>query len=207
MPPFIAPDWDAPLDTAAYIRAVPATAVIKGMYPGAIAAEARKRGLSLPHAGDKYVPFLDYPLRDHLLLLTEAAAAFSPELSTRAALRKIGRAAVTVFLNSTLGRAALGALTTPGATRLALVGITRAYTTSIGKPSPHAEVRETSDTSCTVKLTDFWIFLDSHQIGILEGVARACGVRCDILVASDGLANGELSCSWEVAPASRPSVL
>jgi uncharacterized protein (TIGR02265 family) len=204
---FIAPNWDAPLDTDAYIRAVPATAVIKGMYPGAIATEARKRGLSLPHAGEKYVPFHDYPLRDHLRLLTEAARAFSPDLSTRAALRKIGRAAVTVFLNSTLGRAALGGLTQPEATRLALVGITRAYTTSVGKPSPQVEVKETSDTSCIVKISDFWLFLDSHQIGILEGVCRACGVRCDILVASEGLASGELSCSWEVAPPSRPSVL
>jgi uncharacterized protein (TIGR02265 family) len=207
MPSFIAPDWDAPLDTDAYIRAVPAGAVIKGMYPAAIAAEAKRRGLKLPHAGDKYVPFHDYPLRDHLHLLVEAARAFSPDRSTRSALRKIGRAAVGVFLNSTLGRAALGGLTQPEATRLALIGITRAYTTSVGKPSPHVEVKETSDTSCIVKVSDFWIFLDSHQIGILEGVCRACGVRCDVLVASDGLANGELACSWEPAPASRPSIL
>ncbi len=207
MPSFIDPDWNAPLDTDAFIRAVPATAVIKGMYPAAIAAEAKRRGLKLPHAGDKYVPFHDYPLHDHLHLLVEAARAFSPDLPIRASLRKIGRGAVNVFLNSTLGRAALGGLTQPETTRMALVGMTRAYTTAIGKPAPHVEVKETSDSSCIVKVSDFWIFLDSHQIGILEGVSRACGVRCDVQVASDGLASGELACSWEPAPPSRPSVL
>ena len=204
MAPFIAPDWEAPLDVDAFIRATPASAVVKGMYPASIVAESKRRGLTLAHAGEKYVSFHDYPMRDHLSLLVEAARAFSPELSLRQSLRKIGRGAVGVFLNSTLGRAVLGGLTQPETTGRALIGISRAYTTALGKPTPQVDVKDTGETSCIVRLTDFWLFLDSHQIGILEGAGRACGVRLDVQVALEGLAKGELSCSWELAPASRP---
>ena len=97
----------------------------------------------------------------------------------------------------------LGGLTQPETTGRALVGISRAYTTALGKPTPQVDVKETGATSCIVRLTDFWLFLDSHQIGILEGAGRACGVRLDVRIALEGLAKGELSCSWELAPASR----
>jgi uncharacterized protein (TIGR02265 family) len=205
MPSFVAPDWDAPLDTEAHIRSIPATAVIKGMYPGAIAAEAKRRGLSLPHAGEKYLPFLDYAMTDHVRLLVEASRAFYPELPQRQSLRKLGRAAVNVFLQSTLGKAVLGGLTQPETTERAISGMTRAYMTSLGKPTPVVDVRSVSDTSCIVRLTDFWIFIDSHQIGILEGACRACGVRGEMRVALESPSKGEIECRWELSPASRPS--
>jgi uncharacterized protein (TIGR02265 family) len=205
MPSFVAPDWDAPLDADAFIRAVPASAVIKGMYSAAIAVEAKRRGLTLTHAGEKYVPFLDYPMRDHLNLLVEAARMFSPELSLRRSLRKLGRGAVGVLLSSTLGRAVLGGLTQPETTARAILGITRAYATALGKPTPQAELKETGETSCILRLSDFWLFLDSHQIGILEGMGRSCGVRIEVEVALESSSKGELACSWEVAPLSRPS--
>jgi uncharacterized protein (TIGR02265 family) len=207
MPSFVTPDWNAPLDTEAHLRSIPAGSIIKGMYPAAIVAEAKKRGLKLPHAGDKYLPFLDYPMTDHTHLLVEGARAFFPELPIRQALRKIGRAAVGVFMHSTLGKAMLGGLTQPETTLRALAGMVRAYTTSLGKPTPHVEVREVDDTACIVTLSDFWLFIDSHQVGILEGVCRACGVRGDMRVAMEGASRGQIECRWEVVPPSRPSVV
>jgi uncharacterized protein (TIGR02265 family) len=205
MPSFVTPDWNAPLDTEAHVRAIPAGSVIKGMYPASIAAEAKRRGLTLAHAGDKYLPFLDYPMTDHARLLVEAARAFFPQLPARQALRKIGRAAVGVFLQSTLGKAVLGGLTQPETTARAISGMVRAYTTSLGKPTPHVEVRELEGNGCVVRLVDFWVFLDCHQVGILEGVCRACGVKGEMRVALESPSRGEIECTWEVGPESRPS--
>jgi uncharacterized protein (TIGR02265 family) len=205
MPSFLTPDWNAPIDTEAHIRAIPAGSIIKGMYPAAIAAEAKKRGMKLAHAGEKYLPFLDYPMTDHTRLLVEGARAFFPELPMRQALRKIGRAAVGVFMQSTLGKAMLGGLTQPETTLRALTGMTRAYTTSLGKPTPHVEVREIDETACIVRLSDFWLFIDCHQVGILEGVCRACGVKGEMRVAMEAPSRGEIECRWEPTPQSRPS--
>jgi hypothetical protein len=81
----------------------------------------------------------------------------------------------------------------------------RAYTTSLGKPTPHVEVQELDANGCIVRLTDFWLFLDSHQVGILEGVCRACGVQGEMRVALESPSRGEIECRWEVGPESRPS--
>jgi uncharacterized protein (TIGR02265 family) len=207
MPSFVTPDWNAPLDAEAQLRAIPPGAIIKGMYPASIVAEAKRRGLKLPHAGEKYLPFLDYAMNDHAHLLVEAARAFYPELPMRQGLRKIGRAAVGVFMHSTLGKAVLGGLTQPETTLRALTGMVRAYTTSLGKPTPQVEIREVDEATCIVRLSDFWLFIDCHQVGILEGVCRACGVRGEMRVAMEAPSRGEIECRWEVAPESRPSVI
>ena len=85
------PAWDAPLDGETYLREVPATASIKGMFPAAVAAEAKNRGIVLRHASERYRAFLDYPLSQHMALLLEAADALWPEIFNRRGLRKMGR--------------------------------------------------------------------------------------------------------------------
>jgi uncharacterized protein (TIGR02265 family) len=205
MTSFNEPDWDAPLDAEAHIRAIPPGAVIKGMYPAFVAAEAKRRNLALPHGGDKYLPFLDYPLPNHAQLLVEACRLFFPEMPLRRSLRKVGRGAISAFLGSTLGKAVLAGFTQPETVLRALSTMTRAYPTSFGKPNPQLEVRGEDETSCRITLSDFWLFVDSHQIGILEGVFRACGVRSTMRVALHGPASIEMECRWELDPNPRPS--
>jgi uncharacterized protein (TIGR02265 family) len=202
MTAYLAPPWDAPLDIEAYILAIPEGALIKGMYPGAIAAEGRRRNIVLPHAADKYLPFYEYPLRDHMRLVAEATNAFWPELPKRQGLRKLGRAAVVAFLQTTFGKAVLGGLTSPETVARALLTLVRAYGTSLSKPTPKVEVIELSESSCVLKVRDAWLFLDSHQIGIIEGYCSACGVRVDVRVAVDGPSSADFLCSWELAPRS-----
>ncbi len=55
-----------------------------------------------------------------------------------------------------------------------------------------------------LRMRDAWIFLDCQQIGIIEGLCRACGTRGEVVVEMDGAANAEFSCKWEIAPPSRP---
>jgi uncharacterized protein (TIGR02265 family) len=197
MPTYAEPAWDAPLDGQTYLRACPTSATIKGMFTGAIVAEARRRGVTLAAAtADKYHGFLDYPLVDHLRLVLEASPIFWPDMSLRQSLRKMGRAAVNTFLTTTIGRAVLGGFTSPEAVPHAMNALVRAYSISMSRPTPQFSVREVADTSCIVRVTDFWIFNDSHQIGIFEGVCRVCGVHADVTLWSEGLSSAEFRIAW-----------
>jgi uncharacterized protein (TIGR02265 family) len=202
---YVAPSWDAPLDTEAYLRTVPPGALIKGLFGASVAAEAKRRGVALAHSSGKYLPFLDYSLVDHNRLLIDAATAFWPELPLRQGLRKIGRAAVQSLLETTFGKALLGGLTQPEAVPRALASLARAYTTTMSKPTPWVELTETGERSAIFKLRDAWVFHDSQQIGIIEGLCKACGTRADVRFFMDGPASGEFACSWETVPESRPS--
>jgi uncharacterized protein (TIGR02265 family) len=203
MTDYVAPSWDAPFDAEAYLAAVPKGALIKGYFGATVLAAAKQRKVTLAHAAERYLPFLEYPLVDHDRLLVEAAGAFWPDVSLRQGLRKIGRAAVQSLLETTFGKALLGGLTQPDAVARALASLARAYPTTLSKPTPTAEVIETGERSAIFRARDTWILLDSQQIGILEGLGKACGVHMNVRMAMDGPANGEFACTWEVGPPSK----
>src|SRR5262249_27059000 len=98
------PPWDAPLDVEAAIAAIPYDAKIKGLFIVPMLAEARKRGLALKWARDRYQPFFDYPLDEYARLLVEIAQGLFPDLPLRKGLRKIGRAAQKVLVDTIIGR-------------------------------------------------------------------------------------------------------
>jgi uncharacterized protein (TIGR02265 family) len=200
---YVEPSCDAPLDAEAYLRAIPPGALIKGLFAATVNAAAKQRNLTLSRSADRYLPFLEYPLVDHNRLLLEAAKAFWPELPVRQGLRKIGRAAVTSLLETTFGKALLGGLTNPDTVTLALTSLARAFTTTLSKPTPVVEVIETGPQSAILKMHDVWTFIDSQQVGIIEGLCKLCGVRAHVGVAIDGPASGEFACSWQLAPASQ----
>jgi uncharacterized protein (TIGR02265 family) len=205
MKEYVAPNWDAPLDAEAYVNAMPQGALIKGLYPGAVLAEAKRRNLVLKNLADKYLPFLDYSLVGHNRLIVEAAGAFFPDVPLRVGLRKIGRAAVQSLLVTTFGKAVLGGLTQPDTVARALAALSRSFTTTITRPTPSFELVVTGEQSAILSMRDAWIFHDCQQIGIIEGLCRACGARAEVRIAVEGPANAEYLCTWEVAQPSRPS--
>lgn len=199
------PQWDEPLDVDAYVNGMPPGALIKGLFPAALVAEAKRRNVVLKTAGEKYLPFLDYSLMDHNRMIVEAAKAFWPDAPVRLGLRRIGRAATQSLLLTTFGKATLGGLTQPESVGRALVGLARTYATTLTKPTPVVELIETGERSAILRLRDAWIFPDCQQVGIIEGLCRACGTHGDVRVAAEGPASAEFSCTWEAAPPSRPS--
>ena len=156
---YYAPSWDAPFDAEAYVRArCPEGRSSRGSLPRAtVAAEAKRRGVTSRHAGEKYLPFLDYSLVDHNRLLVEAATTFWPDIPLRQALRRIGRAAVQSLLQTTFGKALLGGLTQPDTVVRALASLGRAYTTTLSKPTPSVEVIEPGERSALRRLRDAWV--------------------------------------------------
>jgi len=188
---FAEPDWDAPLDPRPIVDAIPVDARIKGMFPGAIAEEARSRGMVLPGARERYLSFEDIPSREYTAMLAEAARVFFPALTLRRALRKLGRATHDVFARSIVGAVVMSTGDDlPGA----IAAAAKAY--AITTPPAHVAVAESAPGRIVVSLSNVYNFLDSHHVGVLESVARAHGLRVTPRVRLESMFVGEIELTW-----------
>lgn len=189
--PFTPPPWEAPLDVDAAMRAVPSDATMTGMFLEGAAKLARDKGHALPSARDRYVPFQRYPLKEHCQLLVEAAAALYPRHPLREGLRRLGRGAPYVLMRSTVGRVVLGSVDGPVAIVEAMA---RSYMLHM-RPSSLA-VEAAGPRALTIRLSDIYTFLDSHNVGVFEGVLEYAGVRGEVRVCSYTRTSADFFCEW-----------
>jgi uncharacterized protein (TIGR02265 family) len=188
---FVAPDWNAPLDVASYVDSTPRTARIKGMFPAAVADSARARGVPLPSARERYLPFADVPVTEFAMMLVEAAQGFFPNAPLRSALRELGRSAYPVLVQSMVGRVVLStAADMPSGLNAAI----KAY--SVALPHSRVEIAELSKQRAVVTLRHIYYFLDSHHVGVFEGLARPLGVRLTTRVRMRSKFDGDFELSW-----------
>jgi uncharacterized protein (TIGR02265 family) len=186
------PPWDARLDGDALVRAVPADATMTGVFLAAVAQLATERGVTLTTARARYTPFQRYPLREHCELLLEVSRLAMPELSLRAALRKLGRGAPAALSRSTVGRVVLGLADGP-------VEILRAMAKSYAlhmRPCT-LEVVPHGQTGAIVHMSDIHNFLDSHNVGVFEGVLRHAGVDGLVRIRPYSRTAADLLCEWK----------
>ena len=106
---FVEPPWTAPLDVDAVLRALPSTATISGMFIAPLVQEAKRLGVTLLSARERYVAFRFYPLIEHVQVLVETCQRVYPGVPLRQALRKLGRGAPTALVASTLGKVVFAA--------------------------------------------------------------------------------------------------
>lgn len=171
------PPWDAPLAAPALVDAIPPDATMSGMFLAGVVELARSRKVTLPSARPSYVAFRPYPLREHAQLLVEAARAVYPSETLRQGLRRIGRGAPRTLVASMIGRVVLGTVEGP-------VEIVRA----MAKSYPHhvrpgsLEVVERGPGDLVVRLRDIHHFLDSHNVGVFEGVLRYAEVDGEVAI-------------------------
>jgi uncharacterized protein (TIGR02265 family) len=190
--PFREPRWDAPFDADAAIARIPAEATIAGMFPHALAAEARRRGGNLPSARPKYVGFTFYPLREHARLLVETCQRFYPELPIRQALRHLGQYAPKAMTASTLGRIMFG--TVSGVQEM-IAAMVKAY--PLNTRPAEVKVFSTGPGYAVVQLDHVHCFLDCHHVGAFEGVLKHVGVRGRVLFAPRSTAAGDIMLEWD----------
>lgn len=188
---FLEPSWTAPLDAASAIQALPAETKLSGMFFEAVASAARQASSGLPSAQQRYVPFRFYPLRDFARLLVEAAPALYPNEPIRQALRKMGRAAPYNLLSSTVGKVVLGPAQ---GIHPVLDTISQTYPINL-RPS-NGEVIERGERFAVVRLSNVHYFLDSHHVGVMEGVLRYAGVRGHVRVRPMGPGAMDYLLTW-----------
>ncbi|MDQ3035397.1 MAG: DUF2378 family protein [Myxococcota bacterium] len=186
------PPWNAPLDADAVIEAVPAHAMINGMFIGAVVAGATARGVAVPSARARYVGFHKYRIREHAQVLVEAARGMWPGLPLRQGLRKLGRATPGALVTSTIGRVVVGSVEGPFEI---LRGMARSY--SIHAQPGSLEIIEAEPRAAVVRMRDVYHFLDSHHIGVFEGALRYAKVsEPRVRIRARSPSDADLLCEW-----------
>lgn len=188
---FHEPPWSAPLDVAATVAAIPEGATISGMFIAPLAQEAKRRGVTLRAARDRYVPFSFYPLREHAAVLVETCERLYPDRPLRQALRKLGRGAPKALVASTLGKVVLGSVQ---GVHDVVTAMAKAYPLN-ARPSS-VTVLSSGPGRAVVRLEEIHYFLDSHHVGTFEGVLKYAGVQGRVLLAMRSPSAADLLLEW-----------
>ncbi len=174
---FVTPDFAAPLDVDACIaRCIPA-ATAKGMFLTAAAELGRRAAPSRMDqvfegvTARRWMPFLEYPLRDTMRLIVNAGKLRWPHEPARERLRRVGWTAYPTFAESMAGRVLVGMTSKDLAGKFGAV--TKAFSLSVS----HARVtpRRIGDRHWHFDYDHVYCFLDSYHVGVLEGLVRAHG--------------------------------
>jgi uncharacterized protein (TIGR02265 family) len=188
---FLEPPWDAPLDTAVALAAIPKDAEISGMFTAPLVTGTKRVIAEQEGARERYVAFRFYPLREHAAWLLDAARTLYPDRSLRSALRKLGRGAPDAFLTSTLGKVMLDS-------SLGLEGLidafAKAYELNLRPGS--VRVSESQPRRVVVKLDQIHYFLDCHHVGVFEGLMKHAGTRGRVRIDSRSLSSADLLLEW-----------
>lgn len=189
--------WGAPLDAEAWVDAIPRDATMSGLFLGAVVGAAARAERTLPSARAGYTSFRRYPLREHCQLLVEAARVLFPERSLREGLRRLGRGAPQTLLSSMLGRVVLGSVEGPAELLRAMA---RSYPLHMSPGS--LEVLDERPGRVVLALRDIHHFLDSHNVGVFEGVLRHAGIEGGrVRIRSHSALDADLLCTWDLEPA------
>ena len=159
------------------------------MFFCALMEGAQRRQVTLPFTEARYLPFRFYSLRDFAKLLLLGAEVFHPGVSHREGLRRIGKVAPRAFLASTLGKVTLGAA---AGVHEAVAAFGKTYAVNV-MPS-NFEIIEQAERSMVVHLEVS--YLDSHHVGLFEGIMEYAGVRGEVRIATRRQTSAELLLLW-----------
>jgi uncharacterized protein (TIGR02265 family) len=188
------PRFNAPVDLDEHIRRVPSGATIKGMFfleLQRIAEEAALWPTVVRAAGlheKRYFAFRDYSLVDMLRLTLASAAHVHSRVPLGEGLRRLGQGAFEVVMGSQIGRAIFGVLGReveplflrgPKAFKL-LLGVGEVTSEKIAHRTFRFHARNLPG------------FLETYQVGVVEGVLRHCGEKARVLIAVQDVANAIL---------------
>jgi uncharacterized protein (TIGR02265 family) len=191
MPRFVEPSWEADLDVPRALAAIAKDSKIAGMFFIATVEGAKRRGVTLAGARERYLAFGFYPVSEFAPLLVAAAERLYPERSLRQGLRAIGARAPFVFAESVLGKVTLGSAS---GVHACIDAIAKTYPINI-RPS-QCSVSEVTPKSCVVSLVDVHHFLDSHHVGVFEGTLEHAGVTGRVSIARRSDSSAELLLEW-----------
>ncbi len=193
-PGFVTPRFDTDLDTGAYLERVPPDAYCKGMFFHDVLAQVRRvdpdaaRGL----ARRRYIPFKDYPLREHMEITEAAVRLLYPGVPTREGMRRLGWLAYPAFVESMIGRVVFGVLG-KDLDRIFQVG-PKSFEVSLTRGQAVAE--RLGDRHWRYDFTDVFGYLDAYYVGVVEGPIRYHRLVPDVRIHLRTLSDGTMDIRW-----------
>jgi serine/threonine-protein kinase len=194
LPAFRDPDFAAPVDLDAHLALLPPGATCKGLFfidliqrasPVLSAADLARLAL-VPER--RYVPFYDYPLAENMRISVAAVQAIFPRQPVGEGLRRLGQTAFDTVLAAPMGRALFGFLGT-NVERIFLAA-PRAYELFLACGQVTSE--KAGPRTFLFRARDYPDFLETYQVGLIEGVLRHCHERGRVRVALEDLANATI---------------
>jgi uncharacterized protein (TIGR02265 family) len=193
-PSFVAPRFDTDIDMAAYLARVPPDAYCKGMFFHDVLAAVRSVD---PAAAQqltrrRFIPFKDYPLREHMELTEQAVRLLYPGVPTREAMRRLGWLAYPTFVDSMIGRVVFGVLG-KDLDRIFEVG-PKSFDVSLTRG--RAVARRLGPQHWRYEMRDIFGYLDAYYVGVVEGPIRHHGHVPDVRVHLTTLSDGAMDIRW-----------
>ena len=198
VPPLRDPDFTGDVDLDAHLALLPEDARVKGLFfQGALERlqQARSDADPFARAGvprQVYRAFHDYSYSDYLRLMVAIAELQYPNLPRGKGLREIGRSAYGILADSHIGRVIFGALGNDFG-RIAAVG-TKGWKLALNFGT--VTFQSTGPNSGLYVLRDMPTFIETLQVGVVEGAVAAVGAQGRVRVHLRDLANGEIEVTW-----------
>jgi serine/threonine-protein kinase len=184
------PDFDAPVDVEAHLALLPEGAVVKGMF----FIDLLRLGAKLKTAPEllalagvparRYVAFRDYPMAENMRLTATVARLVFPGMPLGQSLRRVGQTACDTVMETQIGRALFGAFERNLGWMLAQAPKAYKLLLNFGEIT----IERRGPRSFVMRAQHFPAFLETYQVGVLEGVLRHCNVRARMRIATEGLA-------------------
>jgi uncharacterized protein (TIGR02265 family) len=195
---FHPPRVSAPIDLERHLRELPPDATCRGLF---FADPIERLGRAQPGhpilrsgeiGGRRYLPFRSYPYADYMRLMHDAARALHPREPVGEGLRRVGRGAYTALLSNQIGRVMFGVF---GRSFDQIVRMgARGYGVSVSFGS--VRVEERGERHIRYHFEDFPAFIETVQVGIVEGAMDLCEVEGEVRVKMRGLAHGTFDVRW-----------
>jgi len=188
---FVEPDWDDPIDFQARLAAIPAQAVVRGMFLQLLQQNVR-RDLPAPLRDRRYLAFKNYPMREYVELLAACCAERSARAPIAQHLRELGRSVYPSYAQTITGTAIFAVA--GHSYRRVIELCPTAYRVSVERA--RVSVRSIADGHAVVELRELWNFPDLHQVGIFEGAMSVCNVSGTIRVEPIDFGSANFEITW-----------
>lgn len=193
------PRFERAIDLEKHIAALPPGGTVKGMFlrdPLGAAEEAAPKVDLWALAGippRRVLPFFDYPYADHMRLLAAASRVCWPHEPLGQGLRRIGRRGYETLLGHSIGRVIFAAVGNDFG-RVVSVG---AKGWKVGVSFGHVGYEALGERHGAYRMRGLPCFLETYQVGVVEGAMKACGVTGEVWTRIDSIGDGVLEFWWE----------
>ncbi len=197
-PRFHRPRFEKSVPIEDQIRLLPKNAACKGLYFNDPIQRLRQADPAHPLLAEgaigsrRIVPFFDYPYADFMRLFAEAARASYPATPLGGPVRRLGRSGYEALLQNQVGKVLFGVF---GRDFEQIVKMgARGWAVSVN----FGEVRVESVGANHVRYHFQAMpgYLETYQVGIVEGAMNVCGVEGEVEVELRDLANATFDIHW-----------